>query len=158
MERDEATERSRVVDIARTWLGTPYHHRAKIKGIGVDCALILSEVFQEAGLVSDVLIPPYSPMWHLSRDEERYAEFIERFAVQVRRSAPKPGDIIVWKFHKCFAHGGIVTEWPNVIHAFMGRGVFEDDALANQMLTTISERVPDQGKPRPHRFYSVWGH
>ena len=30
--------RARIVAEAMTWLGTPYHHRGKLKGIGVDCA------------------------------------------------------------------------------------------------------------------------
>lgn len=128
-----------------------------IKGVGVDCATLLIACFNEAGVVDGkVEVPPYSPSWHLHREEAKYTDFIERFATEVFRE-PLPGDIIVWKFHKSYAHGGIVTDWPNVIHAFIGRGTFEDDALANQMLTTISERVPEQGEPRPHKLYSVWG-
>lgn len=153
----EQEQRARVVEMARTWLGTPYHHCAAIKGVGTDCAMILVAVFQEAGLVHDVAVPAYSPSWHLNRDEEKYTDFIRQFAVEVDR-APLPGDIVVWKFHRAFAHGGIVSSWPRVIHAFIGRGVFEDDAEANQMLTTISERVPDQGKPRPMKVFSLWGH
>ena len=30
--------RAAVVAEAIAWLGTPYHHRARIKGVGVDCA------------------------------------------------------------------------------------------------------------------------
>ena len=26
-----------VVRMARTWLGTPYHHQGRVKGAGVDC-------------------------------------------------------------------------------------------------------------------------
>lgn len=154
----EAAERARVVEAARSWLGCPYHHNAMIKGVGVDCATLLIAVYNEAGVVAGpVEVPPYSPQWHLHHDENKYTDFIRQFAAEVDRS-PQPGDIVVWKFHRAFAHGGIVSSWPRVIHAFIGRGVFEDDAEANQMLTTISERVPDQGKPRPMKVFSLWGH
>jgi cell wall-associated NlpC family hydrolase len=158
MPHTERLERDRVVQAARTFLGTPYHHNGLLKGIGVDCATILILAFNEAKVVAaPVDVPPYSPQWHLHHEENKYTDFIRKFAAEVDRS-PLPGDIVVWKFHRAFAHGGIVTEWPHVIHAFIGRGVFEDDAEANQMLSTISERVPDQGKPRPMKVFSVWGH
>ena len=70
----EQEQRARVVEMARTWLGTPYHHCAAIKGVGTDCAMILVAVFQEAGLVHDVAVPAYSPSWHLNRDEEKYTD------------------------------------------------------------------------------------
>lgn len=151
----EQEEREAVVAQARTWLGTPYHHHAMIKGVGVDCATLLVACFTDAGLVDPVTLPEYSPQWHLHRVEAKYTDFIERFAKQVDRR-PLPGDIVVWKFHKAFAHGGIVSAWPLVIHAFIGRGVFEDDALANQMLATVSERTETQGQPRPMKTYSLW--
>jgi cell wall-associated NlpC family hydrolase len=154
--KSEDAQRAKVVDAARGWIGTPYHHRAHIKGVGVDCALILVDVFTEAQIVSNVEVPAYSPTWHLHREEEKYTNFIRQFARETDRRPPKPGDIIVWKFHKAFAHGGIVTEWPYVVHALMGRGVYEDDVLANQMLAIVSERTATQGAPRPFKIFSFW--
>jgi len=29
-----------LIDEARTWLGTPYHHQPRVKGVGVDCAML----------------------------------------------------------------------------------------------------------------------
>ncbi len=42
-----------VVRVARTWLGTPYHHQGRVKGAGVDCAGLSVGVAKELGL-SDV--------------------------------------------------------------------------------------------------------
>lgn len=36
---------------AMTWLGTPYHHQGRVKGVGVDCATLLCEVYKEVGLM-----------------------------------------------------------------------------------------------------------
>ena len=151
----EQVQRLRFVDAARSFIGTPYHHEGRIKGVGIDCATLLAECAVEAGLVESLDIPAYPRSWHVHQEEERYTDFIRQFASEVDRP-PLPGDVVVWKFHKAFAHGGIVVEWPTVIHAFIGRGCFEDDAEANQMLSTISERVPGQGLPRPKKFFSYW--
>ncbi len=41
-----STSGSDVVRTARTWLGTPYHHQGRLKGVGVDCAGLLIGVAQ----------------------------------------------------------------------------------------------------------------
>jgi len=153
----ELAQRARVVAVAKEFVGTPYHHEGRLKGIGIDCATIIAEVFERAGVVPHIDLPPYSPMWHVSRDEERYTEFIRRFAQEVTGlRGPLPGDIVCWKFHRCFAHGAIVVDWPTVIHAFINIGCVEDDALKNQVLAIVSERVPTQGQPRPMKVFSYW--
>lgn len=153
---DESAQRARVVEVARTYIGTPYIHHGTIRGAGVDCATVLALTYAEAGMVPQVILPAYSPQWHLHRDEQKYTAFIASLARETERRPPLPGDIIVWKFHRAFAHGGIVTDWPHVIHAFIARGCYEDDALANQMLATVSERVPAQGQPRPWKLFTFW--
>ena len=42
-----AGSRNRVCRIARSWLGTPYHHMGRVKGAGVDCAMFPLEVYRE---------------------------------------------------------------------------------------------------------------
>lgn len=156
MDPVEAAERQRVVAAARTWLGTPYHHAATLKGVGVDCATLLVACFQEAGLIGALNLPHYSGQWHLHQEEEKYTDFIRQLGAEVERRPPLPGDVVVWKFHKCFAHGAIVVEWPTIIHSMIRIGCMIDDALKNQMLTTVSERVPTQGQPRPMKVFSWW--
>jgi cell wall-associated NlpC family hydrolase len=47
----EMEERLRVVRVAQSWLGTPYHHHAALRGVGVDCAYLLIEVYAEAEVI-----------------------------------------------------------------------------------------------------------
>lgn len=47
-------QRQRVVEIAREWVGTPYHTGARIKGAGADCLTLLAEVYAEAGIIERV--------------------------------------------------------------------------------------------------------
>ncbi len=39
-----------IVREARTWIGTPFHHAARVKGVGVDCAGLLVGVAHALGL------------------------------------------------------------------------------------------------------------
>ena len=57
--------RQEIIDEAATWLRTPYHHAAAIKGAGVDCAQILIEVYAAVGLADKPDVGNYAPDWML---------------------------------------------------------------------------------------------
>lgn len=123
MQRDNDQLRQAIVMEARDWLRTPYHHRGRVKGEkgGVDCAQLLIAVFSACGVIAD-FDPGYYPAdWAMHRSEERYLEGIFKYAVEV--AEPKPGDIAVYKFGRCFSHAAIVADWPNGIHAYKREGV-----------------------------------
>jgi cell wall-associated NlpC family hydrolase len=135
--------RQKIIAEAQTWLGTPWHHQAALKGCGVDCGQILMEVFADAGFVERVLIGQYSRQWMLHRDEEVYLGWVEQFAQRV--DTPKPGDLAVWKNGRTYSHGAIVVAWPRIIHADVNEGVVWADASCG----------PLAGKPV--LFYSIFG-
>lgn len=123
----EQEERQRVVQVARSWIATPYHHMAMVKGVGVDCAMLVIAVFREAGVVSPEDVQPYSPQWFLNRGEEKYLHEIRKYAHET--TDPKPGDIAVYKIGRLFAHGAIIVDpgWPVIVHALsQARAVIED--------------------------------
>jgi cell wall-associated NlpC family hydrolase len=117
---DIVAQRAAVVTEAVSWLCTPYHHQGFLKGVGVDCAFLLVKVYAAVGLVPDLDPRPYPPDWHMHRDAERYLGWVERYAHEVE--AALPGDVIVYKFGRCYAHGGIVVGWPDVVHAYRSIG------------------------------------
>src|SRR5271156_2258434 len=100
----EAVERQRVVNVARSWVGTPYHTAARVKGQGADCITFVSGVFEEAGLVPRIPIPYYPHDWHLHKSVERYLEGLLKYTREIQ-GPPKSGDIALWKFGRCFSHG-----------------------------------------------------
>jgi cell wall-associated NlpC family hydrolase len=143
----EGSERARVVAAARSWIGTPYHHAADVKGRkgGVDCAMLLVRVYCDLGLVEPFDPRPYTRDWMLHRDEEKYLGFLLGRAELVE--TPGPGDVILFKIGRCFAHGGVVskTEPLTMIHAHAQAGfVVEDEVL----------RCPLSQRPRV--FASYW--
>ena len=115
-------QRQRVVAEAKTWLRTPYHHMGRIKGGGTDCLMLLAEVYEAAGVIRHVDVPFYPPDWNLHRDAERYIQGLMRYAHEIG-GPPRSGDVAVFRFGRCFAHGAIVVSWPRLIHAWCDAGV-----------------------------------
>lgn len=148
MRDNEAKERGAVVAEARSWIGTPYHNCADIKGVGVDCGMLLVRVFVDTGLCPPFDPRPYPADWHLHRSEERYLGFI--FARGSETTQPQPGDVMVLRFGRCYSHGGIVTNLKPlmIVHAYyQARRVLEEEVGHNGALSD-SARKP--------RFFSFW--
>jgi cell wall-associated NlpC family hydrolase len=120
LERDQ---RARVVAIAKTWAfpPTPYHHRARLKGIGVDCGQLIAAVFEEAGLIPAVPLDNYPPDWMLHRSEPRFQNTVERYTRQVDRDI-RPADILLFQIGRSYSHGAIVLEYPLILHALINVG------------------------------------
>jgi NlpC/P60 family putative phage cell wall peptidase len=122
MTEDE--ERRAVLEEARSWLGTPYHDLAMVKGAGVDCAMLLKAVYEAVGIEAPIKVDTYSPQWYLHRSDELYMQKVLERAREIPEDAVRPADIVLYKFGRCFAHGAIVVEWPRVIiHAHKQSGM-----------------------------------
>lgn len=136
----EAELRAAIVAEAYTWLRTPYAHCANVKGAGVDCAMLLVEIGKAVGIVPADFDPrPYEPEWYLHRDEERYMAGLERFMRRVE--VGKPGDIDLFRFGRCAAHGAVIVSDELMIHAYRPHGnveLHERRALADRYDSTWS--------------------
>lgn len=140
----EAAQRALVCRLAREWVRTPYRHQGRIKGVAADCTFF-AEVYAEAGLMPAIEIPPYSPQAHLNRGGQVYMNLVTRYAREVE--TPQPGDIVLYKIGRAFAHGAVVINpgWPNIVHADIGAG-FVILALGDQAQLASVER----------KFFSHW--
>ena len=154
----EQEQRAAIVAEARSFEGTLYHHKGTLKikrdadgGVidrgGVDCAWFPFLVYSAVGLIppqTPETMESYPPDWYLHRDEERYLKTVETFARRV--DVPGPGDFVLWKVGRLFAHGAIVIDWPLIIHAHR----------------MVGQVTLDQGNggwlgDKEHLFFSVWG-
>jgi len=122
-----------IVAEARGWLRTPWHHMARVKGAGVDCAQFLLAVYHAAGVIPDVDLGYYPPDWHLNQGRPRFLEVLAQYAEPVAEG--RPGDVAMFKYGYHAAHGSIVVDWPLIIHAYRDeRMVVLSDAHAHQGL------------------------
>jgi cell wall-associated NlpC family hydrolase len=148
MTESESAERAAVVAAARSWVGTPYHNCADVKGAGVDCGMLLVRVFVDLKLCPPFDPRPYPIDWHLHRSEERYLGFVFDRAHEV--ASPLPGDVMVFRIGRCYSHGGIVTNAKpiTIVHAYhRARRVLEDEVARDASLSD-AKREP--------RFFSLW--
>jgi cell wall-associated NlpC family hydrolase len=145
----EQEERDRVEEVVRTWVGTPYHDLASKKGAGVDCAMLLREVYVEAGIMEPFPIAHYSPQFFLHGDEERYLSYVMPRGREITEGEVRPGDMALYKIGRVYAHGAIVVKpgWPRIVHAhYAAKCVIEGNG-----------RTPHLGTPvLGVRFFSPW--
>jgi cell wall-associated NlpC family hydrolase len=137
--------REDVVREALGWEGTPYHHRARLRGVGADCAMLPAAVYEAVGLIPRVE-PDYSPQWMLHRDEEQFLGWVTRFAREIARDLVGPGDLAIWKYGRCYSHAAIVIDLPEVLHAVIrGGGVVRGNADRDEEL-----------RSRPVKFFTLF--
>ena len=146
MTEDE--QRARVVAEVRKWLWTPYHNCADVLGAGVDCGLLIVRAFVDSGLVEPFDPRPYTQDWHLHRSDEKYLGFVGDHCAIVAK--PKPGDVAVFRYGRCYSHGAIITSVDpiSMVHAFQPAGfVIEEELARNQQLSEPSQKI---------LFFSLW--
>ena len=142
------SQRAAVVSEARSWIGTPYHNCADIKGVGVDCGMLLVRVFVDLNLCPPFDPRPYPVDWHLHRSEERYLGIIFDRSAEV--VDPLPGDVMVFRYGRCYSHGGIVTAAAPlcIVHAYHQAGMVIEDEVSRNAVLADPARKP--------LFFSVW--
>ena len=72
-----------VLEEARGWLGTPYHHMGRVQGAGTDCLMMLAEVYEAPGVVPHIEVPFYPADWNLHRGAERYLDGDMPHAIEI---------------------------------------------------------------------------
>jgi len=134
------TTRTDVVAAARTWLGTPFHHQARLQGVGVDCVGLVIGVARTLGLVApdfDVAAYPRMPdgksLMHLVQMHMRGLQVDE---------AMQPGDVVVVRFDRDPQHLGILGDYRHgglsIIHAAAEPGrVIETRLLFSQSMQFV---------------------
>ena len=110
--------RHSVVMAARTWLDTPFHHQARLKGVGVDCVGLVIGVARELTMVApdfDIGGYPRVP------DGRSFLGLAHLHMVQIEREAMQLGDVVVVSFDADPQHIAILGDYRHgglsIIHA-----------------------------------------
>ncbi len=141
----EQEKRAAIVNEARSWLGTPYHVRACVKGVGCDCSSFLMGVGIGCGMILNDEIEElvYSGDCWAHWSDEKYRRIVMKHTSKllestVYRCGPglpfAPGTLILVRVggSRFLNHGAIVTDWPKIIHSVQPC-VEEVDASMNAM-------------------------
>lgn len=143
--------RAEVVAEAKSWVGTPYHHQAQVKGAGVDCVNLLCGVY---GAVMGCRYDPdgvYSPQWHLHQAEEKMLAQLDQHALRISTAAVQPGDFLTFramtfgKRRTPAGHSAIMSFDGRIIHASIEVG------------RVVENRLPDTWKRLIAQAYFVPG-
>lgn len=127
--------RDKVIEEARTWIRTPYHSGAGIKGAGVDCGMLLVRVYCDLGLVPPIELPRYTQDWYLHREEDWALELFLHYTVPIETI--DRGDVILFKYGRAYSHGVIIScvNPLTIIHASYPCGiVLEEEISFNNIL------------------------
>lgn len=109
-----------IIRVARTWVGTPYHHQASLKGVGVDCVGLVRGVYRELYGVEPPELINYSADWGDSNGNEDMVAAAYRHLEPVSLDDIAPGHVVLvrWQDHRVAKHAMIITGDNRAIHAY----------------------------------------
>lgn len=114
----------KAANIATTWLGTPYHHQAAVKGVGCDCLGLLRGVFSSVYGDDIIKAPAYPPEWGVVDDKELLLSAAKTHLIERTDGLIGRGDVLVFRVkHAASArHCGIALDAHNMIHSIARHG------------------------------------
>lgn len=123
-----AADPERVIAAARSWLGTPYHDQASLRGVGCDCLGLARGVWREVVGPEPSPIPPYSRDWSEIGPREVLAEGVRRMMIEVDPAAAEAGALVLFRMkpRAIAKHVGIISDPGSFIHAYERLGVIEE--------------------------------
>jgi NlpC/P60 family putative phage cell wall peptidase len=130
-EAVEGAAASKIVQIARAWIGTPYIHQASLKGGGCDCLGLLLGIWRELRGPLPEAPPPYAPDWSEASGEETLYRALARHLIEIDPRALGFGDVALFRVLRGgpAKHCGIVAAKDGhltLIHARQNRRVAEE--------------------------------
>ncbi len=123
-----AADPERVIAAARSWLGTPYHDQASLRGVGCDCLGLARGVWREVVGPEPFPIPHYSRDWGEIGPREVLAEGVRRMMIEVDPAAAEAGALVLFRMkpRAIAKHVGIISDPGSFIHAYERLGVIEE--------------------------------
>ena len=97
--------RTAVCDEARTWYGTPYDPRQRIKGLGTDCGGFLYQVYEPFFGPFTPFPKDYAVDWAAHNPDELYLDFIMPYVREVE--APTVGGFSLFHVGLAYSHAAI---------------------------------------------------
>ncbi len=105
--------RNQIIEEARSYIGTPYHHQGRIKGVGVDCAGVVVGINTKFELTSHD-VKGYKPSPHNGLLQQALADagFKKKLRTQLQA-----GDCLLMQFTGEPQHLAVFTG-ESIIHSY----------------------------------------
>ena len=139
IKRGVMENRMRIICEAFEWVDTPYHHQARVKKVGVDCAQLVAGVAENVfPRLKPINTEVYSVEWHMHNREEEMCQIIESFKCKQKPIEERiPGDILTFKFGRVQSHMGIFVNDGQFIHARIDIGKVVINQLSGDWLERL---------------------
>lgn len=125
---------SRIVEVARSYLGTPFAHQGRMPGVGLDCAGVVIAIARELGMVApDFDITGYGR----TPDGKSLVGWCREHMTEIPKAEMRPGDVL------CVA-------WENIPHHLAVLVDYKYGGLA--IVHSIDQRGKKRGQVVEHRL------
>lgn len=136
-----------IVVQARAWLGTPFHHQARLKGKGCDCLGLIVGVVDELGLkdTHGRLLSSYDEITYPKEPDGTYLiEKLTDILIEVPIADARAGDLALFKVRENPQHLAILTDYEG------GLGMIHSFAPSRRV---VEHRLDDDWKSRLLKVY-----
>jgi NlpC/P60 family putative phage cell wall peptidase len=109
---------------ARTWIGTPFHHQARLKGKGCDCLGLIVGVVDELGLQDSngMKLAAYDEVTYSKEPDGAYLiQKLTGLLEEVPIAEARAGDLALFKIRENPQHLAILSDYEGglgMIHSF----------------------------------------
>lgn len=123
--------RDQVIQVARSWIGTPYKHMYRVKGAGCDCIGLIVGVHNELYTTQIESLPIYTPWWAEETGQDLIAESMRNHnhGVEIGLGDANVGDVFIMRMKDRgpAKHCGFFSYNNRIIHSYSGHNVIETD-------------------------------
>jgi cell wall-associated NlpC family hydrolase len=134
------TVRADIVRVARSYVGTQFHHAARLPGVGMDCAGVVICAGRALGIwPQDFDVPPYT-----EQPDGTLLDLCDQHLVRISRAVMMPGDVIVLRIAEEPQHLGIVGDYRHgglsIIHASNAKSVVPPRVIETRLMFARNQR------------------
>ena len=117
--------RDQIVAEARSWLGTPWVHQHRTKGVAVDCAGLVIGVARALGIVAD----DFDVQGYGRQPDGTLLDLCDAHLQRITQAQMQPGDVVVVAVERDPQHMGVVVPYRSA-----GLGIVHAASLAGKVI------------------------
>lgn len=110
-----------IANEAKKWADArvPYRHRG-VTMEGCDCSGLVIGVMKKLGFLLNYKLRYYPIDWNLHNASGEYlVQELRRYAIEVKKSEIRLGDVLVFKFGRCESHAAILVDKNVFVHCYL---------------------------------------